>query len=755
MRPCLLVCLAACVALASCSISEEGLKRSAVAGDFSFAETVTPDFAEKAASKSPELPLFLALKLLASSEKSPQTDQAARDLLAAAAGFSRDSSGALRINSKLQGKIPFLNRAAALFRLCALTRQAAGGLSAAYTGGQPSAEEESLRRDALFLEDVLNGKERGFLLSAAGGVEFPLSSLNSFSSAKQAISDTLALTQPVSSNASSIENEAAALRRLAAGRHYNVAAALFFRIAARLGYSGQLFSCPAMEDTQPFSLDEAAMQDESAAEAGESLKSLPLNRGFLSAAGRSLLYSEAEPAASAAALEYLLEAPGFGGGEGIPESRETQEARYVLKFYLARIYAKMPGQADAAFAMMESSLLDAPTDEDFDFSLWYMLDFARSGGNGRLLDAIEASAPEWRDSNVFSDILTTLITDLARGRDIDSLLRLEAALPDAAPYGIRERVAFSVALLSPAGSRDEAERLELLSESAGSLYYRTRSAQLLGKELPVLGWDGEATGAASGYEAARAFPAEFAGQAAALIRESVDWNMPRQAAAFTENFPFAKFRAVEDEARRLIKGGQLSNGMRLLSAAFSQLGPEAARIGAASRETMEMLYPQAWRAEVASAAAATQADGEPLGALPESLIFAVIRQESFFDPNALSHAGAKGLMQLMDLTAAEVAEKLKTPEYNLFSPETSIRFGSFYLSEMKRRLSGESLQAVCAYNAGIGRVRGWLRDFPPNLDGKSPAAEECLFVESVPFNETRDYAKRVFTSEAVYSALYY
>ena len=169
-----------------------------------------------------------------------------------------------------------------------------------------------------------------------------------------------------------------------------------------------------------------------------------------------------------------------------------------------------------------------------------------------------------------------------------------------------------------------------------------------------------------------------------------------------------------------------------------------------------MLYPQLWQAEVAAAASATQGEGDAApGALPESLIFGVIRQESFFDPSAVSHAGAKGLMQLMDLTAGEVAGKLKVEEYSLFEPETSIRFGSFYLSEMKRRLGGETLQAVCAYNAGIGRVRGWLRDYPPALDGKGAAARECIFVESVPFNETREYAKRVFTSAAVYSALYY
>ena len=747
----LLFCIAACAALASCSSSEKELKRAALAGDLSFAASVTPPVAYKAAAKNPETALFLALKILSSSERSDEANEATSLLLTAAAGLARDSSGSLSVDARLQRKIPFLNRAAALFRLCALARQSAVAQSADYAGGPPSAELEALRGDILFLERVVDGKIRDFALPAldAGG-DFPLSSLRGFQAARRALSDALVLTEPVTGERSLAENEAAAIRRLALQRHYNAAAALFFRCAERLGYAGKGYSHPAMESALP---DFLADEEDSGGEPGNNL---PLDRDFLSAAGRALLYSDAEPADSAAALEHLLALPALSESGQSPAARE---ARYALKFYIARLLAKTQGRTSGALPMMESSLSDAPTAEDRDFSLWYMLDIARARGNDALLGLIEARLAEWNDPEVFSDILNRLITDLAAAHDLEALLRLEAALPKDAPDRIRERALFAAALLSPAGSSGERERLSLLAEGASTLYYKIRSAELLGRGpwgLQRKRPEPRNAVAASAAKEEKAFPRAFAGQALALIKASVEWNLPRQAAAFADGFPFARFDDVQVEAQKLMKPGHYSDAMRLLAMAFSEVAPEAARIEGASRETLEMLYPQLWHSEVAAAAAATQGEGEAaLGALPESVIFGVIRQESFFDPNALSHAGAKGLMQLMDLTAGEVAGKLNVPEYDLFDAETSIRFGSFYLSEMKRRLGGESLQAVCAYNAGIGRVRRWLRDYPPSLPGKSAAAEECIFIESVPFNETREYAKRVFASAAVYSALYY
>jgi soluble lytic murein transglycosylase len=126
-------------------------------------------------------------------------------------------------------------------------------------------------------------------------------------------------------------------------------------------------------------------------------------------------------------------------------------------------------------------------------------------------------------------------------------------------------------------------------------------------------------------------------------------------------------------------------------------------------------------------------------------VFAVMRQESAFMQQARSHAGAMGLMQLMPATAKSVARdvlKQRPPRRaDLFRPDTNIALGSAYLSQMKDRLGGSPILATAAYNAGPHRVTRWL---PPRL---LPAD---IWIELVPFRETRGYLRRVLAYMVIY-----
>lgn len=127
----------------------------------------------------------------------------------------------------------------------------------------------------------------------------------------------------------------------------------------------------------------------------------------------------------------------------------------------------------------------------------------------------------------------------------------------------------------------------------------------------------------------------------------------------------------------------------------------------------------------------------------------LIRQESYFSPNARSSAGALGLMQVMPATGRGLARGAGirdfTPEM-LRDPDVNLRLGTRFLAEQWRRWNGRQADVFAAYNAGPGRVVRWRR-FPEHGD-------EDLFVERVPFAETRDYVKRVRTYAHVYRALY-
>lgn len=126
-------------------------------------------------------------------------------------------------------------------------------------------------------------------------------------------------------------------------------------------------------------------------------------------------------------------------------------------------------------------------------------------------------------------------------------------------------------------------------------------------------------------------------------------------------------------------------------------------------------------------------------------VFAVMRQESAFMNNARSHAGAMGLMQLMPATARSVARKMlkrKPPRRSeLFDPDTNIALGSAYLKQMKGELGDSAVLATAAYNAGPHRVTRWLpkRTLPADI-----------WIELVPFKETRGYLRRVLAYTVIY-----
>ncbi len=138
------------------------------------------------------------------------------------------------------------------------------------------------------------------------------------------------------------------------------------------------------------------------------------------------------------------------------------------------------------------------------------------------------------------------------------------------------------------------------------------------------------------------------------------------------------------------------------------------------------------------------------GAPEPALVLAVIRQESAFDSHAISHAGARGLMQLMPATARKVARELHTS----FSrrrltgdPSYNIRLGRAYLAEQIEKYDGSYILAAAAYNAGPHRVDRWLERFG---DPRDPTMDPIDWIEAIPFNETRNYVQRVLEGLAVY-----
>ncbi len=148
----------------------------------------------------------------------------------------------------------------------------------------------------------------------------------------------------------------------------------------------------------------------------------------------------------------------------------------------------------------------------------------------------------------------------------------------------------------------------------------------------------------------------------------------------------------------------------------------------------ERLFPTHYKAEIQAAAMEN--------AVSPALLYAVIKAESNFAADSISPKGAKGLMQLMDNTAAECAQKGGLGLTDIFSPSENIRLGAYYLGTLLTRYDGDEKKAVAAYNAGQGRVDGWLRDKRCSPDGKVLA--------EIPFPETEHYVNRVLFYKKIY-----
>jgi soluble lytic murein transglycosylase len=131
-----------------------------------------------------------------------------------------------------------------------------------------------------------------------------------------------------------------------------------------------------------------------------------------------------------------------------------------------------------------------------------------------------------------------------------------------------------------------------------------------------------------------------------------------------------------------------------------------------------------------------------------ALLRAVARQESAYQTNARSPVGARGLMQLMPATAKLVTKRARLPSSytnELNDPKVNIQLGSYHLAWLIERFDGQRPLAIAAYNAGEHRVDRWIKN--------KTLTPTDVWIETIPFRETRNYVKNVLAFAFVYNQL--
>ncbi len=219
-----------------------------------------------------------------------------------------------------------------------------------------------------------------------------------------------------------------------------------------------------------------------------------------------------------------------------------------------------------------------------------------------------------------------------------------------------------------------------------------------------------------------------------------------------QSWPFLamkEFLAVNHEldARRLwwYKSQRLEHSELLAAARLAnQWGWHDVAIFTAARakqwDDVELRFPLAYKEQILKHAANAE--------LRPSLVYGVIRRESAFRTNVSSKAGARGLMQIMPKTGRMLARKLNhrwQSAAQLFQPETNLRYGTTYLKQLSARFNNNLAMVAAGYNAGPHRVERWRP--------QTQSVPADIWVETIPFNETRNYVKAVLAYMSIYNHL--
>jgi soluble lytic murein transglycosylase len=241
-------------------------------------------------------------------------------------------------------------------------------------------------------------------------------------------------------------------------------------------------------------------------------------------------------------------------------------------------------------------------------------------------------------------------------------------------------------------------------------------------------------------DASSPFGADLAFQRAILLARvglwswsDAEWDRVQAPAALKDLLPWARV-ALLDASQRFTTSHKRAESLL-------HDPPSAYPDASTTQPQWALAYPRPFLSDVW-----TQAQTQ---SLPPHLIYAIMREESSFNPTIESWANARGLMQLMLSTAESQASELKDPKPSaddLFLPPTSIRLGSGYLAKLGGLFNNHLAFIISGYNGGQGNVGKWL-----DSRGDQPID---LWIEEIPYGQTRDYAKRVLTTLWRYHLLY-
>ena len=458
-------------------------------------------------------------------------------------------------------------------------------------------------------------------------------------------------------------------------------------------------------------------------------------------------------------MDFAKNAAWFGQ---MAEKFADTPAEFYFWFYAGRFYEKAGMYFKQSRKCFEAAMASAGSPSQKDNALWYLLNTSLNFSVDSIIDSIGEYSREWTDSEYFEDFFEQLVTALLAAGRWNEFGRIYKAVDGYASDFTTAQFAYIYGRLIQEGLADGTEAdaeatFKRACHGGSSVYYKTLAAYRLG-----LGKDPvelqkilcEPTSARSQNQPGSTDPKTSADAADPALENLLlgyayfgfpeliypEWQKTQGQKISTEtNFYLADFLAKCTEAT-----GEKEDSNYYVQSLRIAARAQRNATRRITREQLALVYPNYYKDYVSKYCQEYK--------ISEAKMFALIRSESFFDAEVMSSAGAVGLTQLMEFTGSDIARRFKMPDYSLTDPETNIRFGTYYLASLISRCEDSPLLGFFSYNAGITRVRRWLQSSLIEF-GKKRNMPLDLFLETVPFAETREYGRKLISATIAYDWL--
>lgn len=465
---------------------------------------------------------------------------------------------------------------------------------------------------------------------------------------------------------------------------------------------------------------------------------VPLTAQIVSDMGKACLYGSSNNIQNARVFNDIANS----------SDKADREIIYNAWFYAGRLYNNVDNSYTTASSRFKYAMEAAITDAQYDNALWYLLNSSLRFSTDETLNVLAKYCGTWHDAGYFDDffeLLMPLMLSEARWSDFRKVWKIvdghasdEVTAKYAYIYGrlVQEKLA------KPADPEKDAEEAFTRALTSGTdTYYKILAAGQLNLDDAATETVMGSTKINTDFKQNEDVERLLTGYAAFGLPEKIyeEW----QYFSDVKNIPVSLDCAVRlAEFLNKTAGGTddyYSQSLRIMARTAGNSDKPL------TQEALTLLYPCNYSDIVADVCRKYE--------LPEETMYALIRSESFFDTDVVSSAGAVGLTQLMQFTAADIAQRLKRSDYSLNDPATNIEFGAYYLANLIKRLDGSVLTAFFSYNAGITRVRRWLQSSAIELGNRETLSYD-LFLETIPYSETREYGRKLVSASAAYGWLY-